>query len=115
MLLALIRGCSDGKTCPALHRTDRDTVVVQGWEVTDTELPGQLDLPAGGQAVEVPAGLVAEALAGWPALHSTGRGTVLVPGIPVTDQDALQYLRLPAGEQAVEVPASHLAEVLRAC
>ena len=115
MLLELVRGCSDGKTCPALHRTDRETVVVQGWEVTDTELLGQLDLPAGGQAVEVPAELVAEALGGWPALRSTGWGTVIVPGIAVTDQEALQQLRLPAGEQAVEVPATNLVEVLQAC
>lgn len=116
MLLELIRGeCSDGKTCPGLHRTDRGTVIVQGWEVTGTELPGQLDLPAGGLAVEVPEGLLAEAAGSWPALHRTGHGTLIVPGAAVTDPDALRQLRLPAGEQAIEVPATLLAEVLQAC
>jgi hypothetical protein len=63
MLLEPLRGeCSDGKTCPALHRTDRGTVVVQGWAVTDPEALQQLRLPAGEQAVEIPAELVAEVL-----------------------------------------------------
>jgi hypothetical protein len=116
MLVKLIRGeCSDGKTCPALHRTDRDTVVIQGWPVTDATLLGQLDLPVGMQAVEVPAELLAEALGSWPALHKTGNGTVIAPGTVVTDPDALRQLRLPAHEQAVEVPASLLTEVLQAC
>lgn len=116
MLVELIRSeCSDGKTCPALHRTDRDTVVIQGWSVTETALLGQLDLPAGMQAVEVPAELLAEVLDSWPALHKTGKGTVIAPGIAVTDPDALRQLRLPAHEQAVEVPATLLAELLQAC
>lgn len=116
MLVKLIRGeCSDGKTCPALHRTDRDTVVIQGWSVTDTTLLGQLGLPAGMQVVEVPAGLLAEVLDSWPALHKTGKGTVIAPGTAVTDPDALGQLRLPAHEQAVEVPARLLTEVLQAC
>jgi len=55
MLLELLRGdCSDGKTCPALHRTDRGTVVVQGWAVTDPQALRQLRLPPGEQAVEIP-------------------------------------------------------------
>jgi hypothetical protein len=63
MLLEPLRGeCSDGKTCPALHRTDRGTVVVQGWTVTDPEALRQLRLPPGEQAVEIPAELVAEVL-----------------------------------------------------
>ena len=116
MLVKLIRGdCGDGKTCPALHRTDRDTVLIQGWPVTDATLLGQLDLPAGMQAVEVPAKLLAEVLDSWPALHKTGKGTVIAPGTAVTDPDALRQLRLPAHEQAVEVPAAVLTEVFQAC
>jgi hypothetical protein len=116
MLVELARGdCNDGKTCPALHRTDRDTAIVQGWAVTEAKLLGQLDLSAGEQAVEVPAGLLAEVIGSWPAAHRTGHGTVLVPGTPVTDPDALGQLNLAANEQAVEVPASLLAEVLQAC
>jgi hypothetical protein len=114
MLVELLRDtCSDGKTCPALHRTDRDTVVVQGWTVTDAELLGQLNLPAGLEAVEVPAGLLAEVIGRWPALQRTSHGTVIVPGIAVTDPEALRQLRLPANERAVE--AGVLAEVLQAC
>ncbi|HEY5989057.1 MAG TPA: hypothetical protein VIV12_22160 [Streptosporangiaceae bacterium] len=116
MLVKLIRGdCSDGKTCPALHRTDRDTVLIQGWPVTESTLLSQLDLPDGMQAVEVPAELLAEVLDSWPALHRTANGTVIAPGTAVTDPDALRQLRLPAHEQAVEVPASLLTEVLQAC
>jgi len=117
MLVKLVRGgdCADGKTCPALHRTDRGTLVVRGWAVTDTGLLDQLDLPAGTQAVEVPAELLAEAIDSWPASHRTGYGTLIVPGTTVTDLEALAQLRLPVNEQAVEVPASVLAQVLQAC
>src|SRR5580658_8687009 len=60
MRLELLRGCSDGKTCPAVHQTDRGTVVIQGWAVTDAEALRQLGLPDGEVAVEIPAELVAE-------------------------------------------------------
>jgi hypothetical protein len=116
MLLRRIRGtCADVKTCPALHRTDRDTVVIQGWTVTDARLLGQLDLPPSTQVVEVPAELLAEVIGSWPALHETGHGTLIVPGAAVTDPEALRQLSLPANERAVEVPADVLAEVLQAC
>ena len=116
MLVELIRGnCGDSKVCPALHRTDRGTVVVQGWAVTDAELLGRLDLPAGEEAVEVPAGLLAEVLDSWPALRRTDHGTLIVPGTAVTDPGALRQLSLPAGERAVEVPAGLLTKVLQAC
>jgi len=62
MRLELLRGCSDGKTGPAVHRTDRGTVVIQGWAVTDPEALRALSLPAGELAVEVPAELLAEVL-----------------------------------------------------
>jgi len=37
-----------------LYLTDRDTVLVQGQQVTDQEALGELRLPAGETAVEVP-------------------------------------------------------------
>jgi hypothetical protein len=61
-MLLLSGESSDGKTCPARHGTDRGTVVVQGWAVTDPEALQQLRLPPGEQAVEIPAELVAEVL-----------------------------------------------------
>ena len=116
MRLELIRSaCDDGKTCPALHRTDWDSVIVQGWTVLDTDLLASMDLPAGTGAVEVPAGLLADVAGGWPTLRQTGRGTVIVAGLAVDDPEALRQLRLPAGERAVEVSAAALAGVLRAC
>ena len=54
--------CSDGKTCRALHRTDRGTVVIQGRAVTNREALRQLRLSPGEQAVDIPAELVAEVL-----------------------------------------------------
>lgn len=117
MLVKLIRGgdCADGKTCPALHQTDRGTLVVRGWAVTDSSLLDRLDLPAGMEAVEVPDELLAEVIDSWPASHRTGHGTLIVPGTTVTDLEALRQLSLPGNEQAVEVPASVLAQVLQAC
>jgi hypothetical protein len=116
MIVTRVRGvCDDGKTCPALHLTDRDTAVIQGWAVDDAEVLAQLGLPAGSGAVEVPSALLAEVLHCWPALRRTSWGTVIVPGIVVSDPDALMQLCLPPGERAVEVPAGSLAGVLQAC
>jgi hypothetical protein len=113
MIVTRVRGvCDDGKTCPALHLTDQDTAVIQGWAVTDAEALG---LPTGAVAVEVPSALLAEVLDSWPALRLTSRGTVIVPGTVVSDSEALRQLCLPPGERAVEVPTDLLAEVLREC
>ena len=46
--------CPDGDTCPTLWRTDTGTWIVQGFAVTDPEVLGQLNLPEGEMAVEVP-------------------------------------------------------------
>ncbi|WP_067171241.1 hypothetical protein [Microtetraspora niveoalba] len=48
-------GSADGN-CPALYRTDRNTYVVQGWQVTDPQaLADVRDLAPGEAVVEVPA------------------------------------------------------------
>lgn len=58
-----LRGtCDDGKTCPALHRTDHGTVVVVGTTVTDAAALAQLGLPRHESAVEIPSELVAEVI-----------------------------------------------------
>lgn len=63
MRLTRLRGtCNDSKVCPTVYATDRGTVVVQGWVVTDREALAQLGLPAGETAVEVPAELWGEAV-----------------------------------------------------
>ena len=51
--------CGAG-SCPTVYRTERDTFVIQGYTVT-AEAAG-LELPAGEQLVEIPAGLLAEAV-----------------------------------------------------
>jgi hypothetical protein len=116
MKLELLRtaDCTNNVTCPALYSTDRGTIVIQGWAVTDPDALLQLTLPVDGLAVEVPADLL-EAFPHWPNLHQTGHGTLLVPGVMVTDAEALHQLNLPASEQAVEVAGDLLAEVLQAC
>jgi hypothetical protein len=39
---------------PTVYRTDRGTWVVQGWMVTDPETLGQMNIPGGETAVEIP-------------------------------------------------------------
>lgn len=63
-ILRVIRGdCDDGKTCPALAETDRDTYLVVGKVVTDPEALNAIKISAmeigpGEQVVEVPASLL---------------------------------------------------------
>jgi hypothetical protein len=45
--------CPDGRTCPTVYRTDRDTIVVQGYAVPARELT-HITLPDGEAAVEIP-------------------------------------------------------------
>jgi hypothetical protein len=39
---------------PTVYRTDRETWIVQGWNVTDLEALSQMNIPAGETAVEIP-------------------------------------------------------------
>lgn len=59
-ILRVIRdgSCGDGRTCPALAETDRDTYLVVGRTVTDPEALSALGIGPGEQAVEVPASLL---------------------------------------------------------
>lgn len=43
-----------GEGSPTLFRTDRQSWVVQGWEVTDSDALAQMDIPAGETVVEIP-------------------------------------------------------------
>ncbi|MGH3937589.1 MAG: hypothetical protein ACRDTG_02995 [Pseudonocardiaceae bacterium] len=51
--------CPDTESCPTLYRTDRSTVLIQGYVVTDPEVLGAPALAAGETAVEVPLSLLA--------------------------------------------------------
>lgn len=52
--------CDDGRQCPAVFAVtdDEDMYIVQGWEVTDSELLAELRLPPGESAVRLPASLM---------------------------------------------------------
>jgi hypothetical protein len=39
---------------PTVYRTDRETWIVQGWDITDQDALAQMDIPAGETAVEIP-------------------------------------------------------------
>jgi hypothetical protein len=54
MRLERIAGdCPDGRTCPTVYKTDRETIVVQGYALPAHEL-AQITLPDGEAAVEIP-------------------------------------------------------------
>jgi hypothetical protein len=58
--LTLVTSLCGSGTCPTVYRTDRGTLVVQGYTVTPNNVG--LDLPAGEQLVEIPADLLAAAM-----------------------------------------------------
>jgi hypothetical protein len=60
--LTKLRGseCPDGRTCPAVHRTEAGSLLVVGSVVTDEDLLSQMAIGPGELAVEVPAGLLPE-------------------------------------------------------
>lgn len=98
--------CTNGRTCPNVNRSDRGTVVVQGY-VVDPAAAAALGLEAGETVVEIPVGLLREGVvAEETRLLPTGQETVLVVGKRVTDPEALAELQLPDGEDAVEVAAA---------
>jgi len=43
---------------PTLYRTDRESWVVQGWVVTDTDALTAMDIPDGESCVEIPDRLI---------------------------------------------------------
>lgn len=47
-------GCA-GKHCPTIYRSDRGTIVVQGYRITEHL---SIDIPEGESAVEIPADLI---------------------------------------------------------
>ncbi|MCA1674986.1 MAG: hypothetical protein LC799_23290 [Actinobacteria bacterium] len=105
--LTRLRGtCADTEVCPTVYRTDRNSAVIQGYLVTDSETLRTTAPAAGETAVEVPAGLITGLGIDGLRLHFTERRTVLVRGAEVTDPEALATLSLPVGESAVEVPVS---------
>jgi hypothetical protein len=58
--LTLVTSLCGVGSCPTIYRTDRDTLVVQGYTVTADSV--NIDLPAGEQLVEIPMELIAAAM-----------------------------------------------------
>lgn len=100
--------CDNGRTCPHISATDRQTLIVQGY-VTTPGLAASPGIPAGEIAVEVPLTLLPE-LAAEPGTgrHVTDHGTVVFRGPAVSDPGTLAGLAIPPGEAAIEIPAAAL-------
>jgi hypothetical protein len=60
MRLTKIRDCPDGRTCPAVHGTDRGTLMIIGRVVSDSDVLAQMAIGPGEIAIEVPASLLPE-------------------------------------------------------
>ena len=58
--LTVLTSLCGGGSCPTVYRTDRGTLVVQGYTVTPAT--AGLEVPAGEQLVEIPADLLAAAM-----------------------------------------------------
>ena len=57
--LKLVMTLCGSNTCPTIYRSDRGTLVVQGYSVSASR--SGVDLPEGEQLVEIPAELLTEA------------------------------------------------------
>lgn len=120
MKLRFLGSNSTGGDCPTLYATDRDTYIVQGWQLFANDLLMQLDISDGESAVEVPTelfeylkedglpgGQIAYAQA--PVMIITPQGTCVVQGKVVTDAEALSQMSIPHYETCVEVTKSEIA------
>lgn len=107
MQLTRLRGtCADTDVCPTVYWTDRNTAVVQGYLVTDSETPRIAALAAGETAVEVPVDLLAGLGIDALRLLSTERSTVLVRGTKVTDQRPWPHSAFRSGRAPSRCPSA---------
>ncbi|MFF8946716.1 hypothetical protein ACF1A5_31560 [Streptomyces sp. NPDC014864] len=123
MKLRFLGTNSTSGDCPTLYATDRDSYIVQGWQLFANELLMQLEIPEGETAVEVPTELFEHLKEdGLPAVDikrpqapimiHTPQGTCVVQGRAVTDQEALAQMSIPHYETCVEVPKSAITALL---
>jgi hypothetical protein len=95
MRLTFLGKETQGGGSPTLFATDRQTYVVQGWKVADSET-----------SIEIPQRLLDHLetdTALDAALHDTGQGSYILSGAPVTDAEALSQMDIPGHETCVEV------------
>lgn len=77
MKLTFCGTSSSGGSCPSIYQTDRNTLIIQGWRVTDPEALDALEargLPAHETAVEIPLALLAYLPPAHQRLSETTRG-----------------------------------------
>lgn len=58
--LTLVTSLCGNGSCPTVYKTDRGTLVIQGYTVTPQTVG--IDVPSGEQLVEIPADLLAAAM-----------------------------------------------------
>lgn len=93
--------CPDNRTCPAVHRTNRYSLMIIGKQVTDAAVLALAQPGPGRAVIEVPSSLVPEL--------ASGQETVVITGRLVTEPAALAQMGIGPGEIAIEVPAAVLA------
>jgi hypothetical protein len=108
---------------PTLYATDRDTYIVQGWIVTDSQVIAAIAVADDEDIVEVPAKLMVHLakdgiigdVANFvpPIVHILDNGNYIVRGKKVTDHDALGQMSIPDHETCVEVARSAVAALVR--
>jgi len=116
MLLTFLGKESHPNQSPTLFSTDRDSYVVQGWIVTDSEILAMIVVRDDETIVEVPAALMAhlakDGLSGDvvnlvpPIVHIAENGNYIIKGSRVTDPEALGQMDIPDHETCVEVARS---------
>lgn len=104
---------TDHGDSPTLYATDRDTYLVQGWKVTDSDILAKLDVPESETVVEIYARLIThlakDGLSGvvtsWvpPIVHVKENGNLVVQGRLVTDSEARSRMSIPEHEDVIEV------------
>ena len=114
MRLTKIRGtdCADGRTCPAVHRTDYGTLMIIGQAVDETSSA----LPCCGQVglteIDVPAGLLPELVTR--ARHQANPDMIRLAGHRVTATEALSQMDIGPDEVAIDYCDYGFAAVLNA-
>ncbi|HEX5349956.1 MAG TPA: hypothetical protein VFW64_23145 [Pseudonocardiaceae bacterium] len=107
---------------PTLFATDRESYVVQGWIVTDSEILAMIVMSGDEMIVEVPAALMAylaeDGLSGEvvnlvpPIVHIAANGNYIIRGRRVTDPEALGQMTIPDHETCVELSRSAIAALV---
>jgi len=108
---------------PTLYATDSDSMVVQGWIVTDPQILAVITVGDGETIVEVPPKLMVhlaeDGIAGEvvnlipPIVHVAENGNYIIRGKRVTDPETLAQMHIPDHETCVEVSRSEVAALVR--